>query len=118
MAQPLDSGTMGGDEGWAFRSVRFVATLCGIFLISILIGTISSGIDEKLEELKKGRSKVLESNHTLILGWSEKVFSIIREIVEANENQKKPCIVILADKMKNIGVESTQGLIQKDLLLK
>lgn len=96
----LDSGTMGGDEGWAFRSVRFVATLCGIFLISILIGTISSGIDEKLEELKKGRSKVLESNHTLILGWSEKVFSIIREIVEANENQKKPCIVILADKNK------------------
>ncbi len=42
----LDSGTMGGDEGWAFRGVRFVATLGGIFLISILIGTISSGIDE------------------------------------------------------------------------
>jgi voltage-gated potassium channel Kch len=96
----LDSGTMGGDEGWAFRSVRFIATLGGIFLISILIGTISSGIDEKLEELKKGRSRVLESNHTLILGWSEKVFSIISEIIEANSNQKKPSIVILADKDK------------------
>ena len=33
----LDSGTMGGDEGWAFRAVRFVATLGGIFVISILI---------------------------------------------------------------------------------
>ena len=49
----LDSGTMGGDQGWAFRVVRFAATLGGIFVISILIGTISSGIDEKLEELKK-----------------------------------------------------------------
>ena len=88
----LDSGTMGGDEGWAFRAVRFIATLGGIFLISILIGTISSGIDEKLDELKKGRSRVLESNHTLILGWSEKVFSIISEIIEANENQKKSSI--------------------------
>lgn len=96
----LDSGTMGGDEGWAFRSVRFIATLGGIFLISILIGTISSGIDEKLDELKKGRSRVLETNHTLILGWSEKVFSIILEIIEANSNQKNPSIVILADRDK------------------
>ena len=55
----LDSGTMGGDAGMGFRAVRFVATLGGIFLISILIGTISSGIDEKLDELKKGRSRVL-----------------------------------------------------------
>ncbi|MES2761820.1 MAG: potassium transporter TrkA [Bacteroidota bacterium] len=96
----LDSGTMGGDEGWSFRAVRFIATLGGIFLISILIGTISSGIDEKLDELKKGRSRVLETNHTLILGWSEKVFSIILEIIEANSNQKNPSIVILADRDK------------------
>ncbi len=96
----LDSGTMGGDEGWAFRAVRFIATLGGIFLISILIGTISSGIDSKLDELKKGRTRVLETNHTLILGWSEKVFSIILEIIEANSNQKKPSIVILANKDK------------------
>ena len=96
----LDSGTMGGDVGWRFRAVRFIATLIGIFLISILIGSISSGIDEKIEELKRGRSKVIESNHTLILGWSEKIFSIISEIITANENQKKPCIVVLSEKDK------------------
>jgi voltage-gated potassium channel Kch len=95
----LDSGTMGGDpaDAWPFRIVRFIATLVGIFVISILIGSISSGIDEQIDELKKGKSKVLESNHTLILGWSEKVFSIIAEIIEANSNQKNPSIVILAD---------------------
>ena len=96
----LDPGTMGGDEGWAFRAVRFIATLGGIFLISILIGTISAGIDEKLDQLKKGHSRVLETNHTLILGWSEKVFSIIKEIIEANSNQRRQRIVILADKDK------------------
>lgn len=96
----LDPGTMGGDEGWEFRIVRFVATLIGIFLISILIGSISSGIDQKIEELKRGRSRVLDGNHTLILGWSEKIFTIIKEIVEANSNQKRPCIVILSDKDK------------------
>lgn len=98
----LDSGTMGDDpeNNWGFRIVRFIATLTGIFLISILIGTISSGIDEQIDEMKKGKSKVLESNHTLILGWSEKVFSIIKELIEANSNQKNPSIVILADRDK------------------
>ena len=93
----LDPGTMGGDEGWAFRIIRFVATLGGIFIISILIGAIGAGIEGKLEEMRKGKSKVLESNHTLILGWSPKIFSIIQQLVEANENQKKPRIVIMSD---------------------
>jgi Trk K+ transport system NAD-binding subunit len=96
----LDPGTMGGDEGWNFRIVRFVATLIGIFIISILIGSISSGIDQKIEELKRGRSKVLDSGHTLILGWSAKIFTIISELIEANSNQKHPCIVILSEKDK------------------
>lgn len=93
----LDPGTMGGDEGWDFRIVRFIATLIGIFLISILIGSIASGIDQKIEELKRGRSRVLNGNHTLILGWSPKIFTIITEIIEANSNQKKPCIVVLSE---------------------
>ncbi|HQZ94704.1 MAG TPA: NAD-binding protein [Pyrinomonadaceae bacterium] len=93
----LDPGTMGGDEGWDFRIVRFIATLIGIFVISILIGSIASGIDQKIEELKRGRSRVLNGNHTLILGWSPKIFTIITELIEANSNQKKPCIVILSE---------------------
>lgn len=96
----LDPGTMGGDENWDFRIVRFAATLTGIFLISILIGSIASGIDQKIEELKRGRSRVIHGNHTLILGWSEKIFTILEEIVEANSNQKRPVIVILSDKDK------------------
>lgn len=96
----LDPGTMGGDEGWPYRLIRFSATLLGIFIISILIGIISSGIDEKLDELKKGKSKVLESDHTLIIGWSEKIFSIIEQIIEANTNYKGRAIVILAENDK------------------
>ncbi|MBK6527579.1 MAG: hypothetical protein IPG07_19730 [Crocinitomicaceae bacterium] len=61
----LDQGAMAGDQTWSFRAVRFVATLGSLFLLSILIGSISSGIDAKIGELKKGKSRVLESNHTL-----------------------------------------------------
>jgi len=100
LMRTLDPGTMGGDTGWPFRIVALIATLGGIFIVSTLIGVLSNAIDDKLEVLRKGRSFVIERNHTLILGWSSKIFTIISELVIANENQKHPRIVILADKDK------------------
>ncbi len=38
----------------------FIVTLGGIFILSTLIGILSSAIDEKLQELRKGRSFVVE----------------------------------------------------------
>lgn len=96
----LDSGNLAGDAGWPLRILMFVVTLAGIFLVSILIGTITSGMEAKLDELRKGRSRVLENDYTLILGWSSKIYSIIGELIIANSNQKKPRIVILADRDK------------------
>jgi ion channel POLLUX/CASTOR len=61
---------------------------------------ISNGIMDKLDQLRKGRSFVMEQDHVLILGWSSKIFTIIPELIIANENQKNPKIVILADKDK------------------
>lgn len=100
LMRTLDAGTMGGDNGWGFRIVMFFVTVGGIMIVSALIGIISNSISDKIEELRKGRSFVIEKNHTLILGWSSKIFTIISELAEANSNQKKPRIVILADKDK------------------
>jgi ion channel POLLUX/CASTOR len=101
LMRTMDAGTMGGDAGWGFRLVMFVLpTLGGVLIISTLIGVLSSAVEEKLEDLRKGRSLVLEDNHTVILGWSPQIFTIISEIVEANTNQKNPAIVVLADKDK------------------
>jgi voltage-gated potassium channel Kch len=100
LMRALDSGAVGGDAGWPFRTVAFIVTVGGIFILSTLIGVLGSGIENKLEDLRKGRSFVIEKDHTLILGWSSKIFTIISELVIANENQKRPCIVILADKDK------------------
>jgi voltage-gated potassium channel Kch len=97
LMRALDSGAVGGDSGWEFRILAFIVTLGGIFILSTLIGVLGSGIENKLDELRKGRSFVIEKDHTLILGWSSKVFTIISELIIANENQKNPCIVILAD---------------------
>ncbi len=94
----LDPGTMGGDQGpWAYRFAMLFVTLGGVFVISALIGIISNGIAARMDELRKGRSLVIENEHTLILGWSPQVFTIIGELVEANKNRRTgAAIVVLA----------------------
>ena len=101
LMRTLDSGTMGGDEGSVlFLTGMFTATMAGIFVVGALIGILTTGLDRKLEELRKGRSLVVERNHTVILSWSPQVFSIISELVIANANQRNSCIAILAEKDK------------------
>lgn len=100
LMRTFDAGTMGGDQGWGFRLVALVVTLAGIFVFSALIGVISSGLESKLDELRKGRSRVLEADHTIILNWSASIFDIISELVIANQSRKRPRIVIMANKDK------------------
>lgn len=100
LMRTLDAGTMGGDSGWGFRFVMLLVTLAGIFVVSALIGVLSSGLDAKLDVLRKGRSRVLEEDHTIILNWSPSIFDIINELVIANESRKKPRIVIMANRDK------------------
>jgi ion channel POLLUX/CASTOR len=85
---------------WQFLLVNLVVTLGGLFMVSILIGTLTSSIEAKVDDLRKGRSRVIESGHTLILGWSAQIFTILSELMIANENQYNARIVILADRDK------------------
>ena len=101
LMRSIDAGTVAGDVGtWPYLLLMLGVTFFGIFVVSILIGLLTSGIENKLDELRKGRSRVIESNHTVILGWSSQVFTIISELMVANENVKKPVIAILAEKDK------------------
>lgn len=97
----LDPGTVGQHEdNWPFMIFMMLVTIVGLVVVSTLIGLVSSGILDKIETLRKGRSFVIEKDHLLILGWSSKIFTIISEICIANENQPNGKIVILADKDK------------------
>ena len=100
LMRTLDSGTMGGDAGWSFRIAMLLVTFGGIFVISTLIGVMTSGIEGKIESLRKGRSRVIEHGHTVILGWSQQIFVVITELIAAGANQPKSCIVIMGDKDK------------------
>ena len=90
----------GSEADWTWRLIALVVALAGIFVLSTLIGIISSGISSRLDELRKGRTLVVEQGHTLILGWSPKLHQILAELEVANANQRNPCVVVLADRDK------------------
>jgi voltage-gated potassium channel Kch len=97
----IDTGTVAGDSGNGNIILQLFVTIAGIFIFSAFIGVIANAIDARLTELRKGRSLVIESGHTLVLGWSESIFTIISELAIANESRSEgACIVILADEDK------------------
>lgn len=106
LMRTLDAGTMSGDQGWFFRLAMLFVTFGGIFVISTLIGLLGSGIEGKLQELRKGRSRVIETNHVVILGWSLQIFTLLSELVLANANVADSCIVILSD-MDKVEMDDT-----------
>ena len=85
----LDPGTVAGDTGsWTFLLTMLVLTLAGLLIVSALIGVVSAGIDARLAELRRGRSRVLETDHTVVLAWSESIYTIIGELCIANESRR------------------------------
>ena len=93
----LDSGTFTGDSGTGFRILAVIITIVGLFIGAALIGLISSSIDARIEDLRRGQSPVVERGHTLILGSSDKLPVVISEIVEANRSERGRAIVVLSD---------------------
>ena len=94
----LDPGTIAADNGnWIFLGLMFLVTLGGLLIFSALIGVLSTGLDSRLQDLRKGRSLVLEEDHTLILGWGKPVFTILSELDIVCESEPGRVAVVLSE---------------------
>lgn len=96
--QIVDIGSMGEDTDAFFhnRFIGVMTSLIGLALISTLLAFVTSIFKEKLESLRRGKSAVLESDHTIILGFGIRTIEIIRELIEANASEKDAAVVILS----------------------
>ncbi|MBO5137848.1 MAG: hypothetical protein J6B81_05085 [Spirochaetaceae bacterium] len=98
----IDAGTLAGDDGSIiFMVLMSIVTICGLFITSMLIGVISTGLEDKMNSLRKGHSIVLEKKHVILLGFNENALNIIRELIIANENHKNSVIVVMDNQDKS-----------------
>lgn len=94
----LTPSKLASDKGSvAYIAVMFAGSLGGIFIVSMLVGLMSNGLKQKVDRLRRGRSRIVESGHTVVLGWSDQVFTIIAELVKAHASQPGSIIAVLAE---------------------
>ncbi|MFN8422466.1 MAG: potassium transporter TrkA [Anaerolineae bacterium] len=96
----FDPSALGGDSTWSYRWIMLGVGIVGLFIFSTLIGVLTTAVSERIEELRKGRSRVLESGHTLVLGWSPKTIAVLSELVIANDSRRDAVVVVLAPQDK------------------
>ncbi|MCG8574765.1 MAG: hypothetical protein MI810_07765 [Flavobacteriales bacterium] len=111
--QMTDPGNMNQDNAsptW-LKITTVLSGIVGVIILSMLIAFITTSLEKILYNFRKGRGKVIEEDHTLILGWNERVVDIIRELILANESEKYAAVVVLSDRDK----EEMDDLIAKRL---
>ncbi|MGW0389825.1 CASTOR/POLLUX-related putative ion channel [Streptomyces sp. NPDC003042] len=102
VGQTLKIGGAVGSPLYVLASVSLA--LVALLFVSTLVSLITTGINRRIMSLRLGHSTVLETGHTVVLGWSDQVFPVIGELVAANANQRRSAIAVLAPQDK-VGME-------------
>jgi len=119
MVRAMGGGSMGGREtAWGYRLIMFGITLGSIFVVSLLIGTLTNSISTRIAELRKGRTQVMEKDHIVILGWTDQIFPILRELILANAHRKGARVVIMAQQDKTFMEDTIRHKLGKRIKLR
>ncbi|MFD3326875.1 NAD-binding lipoprotein [Streptomyces sp. NPDC058701] len=98
VGQTLKIGGAVGSPLFVLASVSLA--LVALLFVSTLVSLITTGINRRIMSLRLGHSTVLETRHTVVLGWSDQVFPVIGELVAANANQRRSAVAVLAPQDK------------------
>lgn len=82
-----------GDGKMGYLVIMSVAAIIGLLVTSVLIGIISSAIEQHIDELKDGKSKVLEKDHYVILGFTPGDYTLIKQIILAAGPKKRTIVI-------------------------
>ena len=79
------------------------SAICGMLVTSVLIGIVSTAIRDKINNLRRGNSQVLEEGHTVVLGFYPGEYTLLKQLVLAAAEQ--PACIVVADSMSRDKME-------------
>ncbi|WP_328485126.1 CASTOR/POLLUX-related putative ion channel [Streptomyces zaomyceticus] len=92
---------LGGEVGPPLRMVLTVLlALVSLLYVSTLVGLVTTAITDRLTELQRGQTTVVERGHSLVLGWSEQTPTLVAELLAAHAQRRNSAVVVLADRDK------------------
>lgn len=82
------------DEGSAvYLITTAIVAIFGVLITSVLIGIISTAIEEKIDSLREGSSRVLEKGHVVLLGFTPGSYELINQLVLSAQNRKLVLVI-------------------------
>ena len=92
-----------GSMGYLF--MMSIVAIAGVLFTSVLIGIITNAIEEKIDNLKRGNSIVLEKDHIVILGLYPGEYTLIQQLILAAAG--KPTCIVVAENMDRQEMEES-----------
>jgi Trk K+ transport system NAD-binding subunit len=94
LLRTVDPGTMAADVGWGRRALALIVTIFGLLVAGTLIGIIASGVEQRVEKMRQGRSTVVESGHIVILGATPHLPVIVEQLALARRRGANTIVVL------------------------
>ncbi|MFD8011625.1 hypothetical protein ACFV5C_15315, partial [Streptomyces sp. NPDC059762] len=92
---------LGGEVGPPLRiALTVFLALVSLLYVSFLVGIVTTALTDRLAELERGQTTVVERGHTLVLGWSEQAPTVVAELLAAHAQRGRGAVVVLADRDK------------------
>lgn len=82
-----------GDGEIGYLIIMAIAAIVGLLFTSVLIGIISNAIEEYVESLKDGKSRVLEKDHIVMLGFTPGDYTLITQLILAAGSKKRTILI-------------------------
>ena len=93
------------------RAASVVFTIGGLLFFALLVGLVNEEISSTFDDMQSGRSRVIEKDHLLLLGWSTKAASCVEQLALAHESCGGATIVVLANMDKRVMDEEVDRLV-------
>ena len=82
-----------------------IIAIAGLLFASVLIGIITTAIEEKINSLKRGNSLVLEKGHIVVLGFCPGEYTLLHQLILAAAG--KPTCIVVAENMDREDMEQS-----------
>lgn len=100
VARTLDPGSLQDDPIDGFGWFMLFISVFGIFVIGFLINIIGQFISSKVEELRQGKTELIEKGHIVILGWNDLVFQIVDQVITSTGKNQKKVVAVMGPRKK------------------
>ncbi len=91
------------EGGIGYLILASIGAVVGLLITSVLIGIVTSTMEEKIISLRKGNSPVIENDHIIVLGFYPGEYTLIRQLILAAGSQ--PLTIVIGAEMERDELE-------------